>query len=381
MKNKKVLHILVIMVLLAIVAIRIYKYYQQVSDDNVLRIGAVLPLTGNLAFFGEACKEGIILATETFSRENPHHKLAVFFEDSKGTVKDSIAAYNNLKSKTPISMLICISSVSAKAIVNQDIKELTLLTLVSDPTITLGNTNVFNMNIDLRQELQAMCNLWVSKKIKNISLIYPKDELGNDAREIILDLAKKYSLTVANEEEVSSSDNINAAVANIISSQSDAVFVSTLGGGAALAVKRLRELKYHGDICVSMAFNSPNIIQQAGDAANGIYICYAPFNLDEENSYLAFKKFRDLYTERFTKGPDYLSAAYAFCITDIALRTYTTSGYDIDKTKEMLANLKDAPSIFGGITCSDRRTFYFPIDVGVLDNGTIVKMHSAHESN
>ena len=382
MKNKRLLTGLgIVVILLVIITFGINKKNKQESDENVIRIGAILPLTGNLAFFGESCKEGIILATEKFNSEHPHHKLSILYEDCKGTVKDSIAAYNSLKSKEPINMLVCVSSVSAKAIVNENLNELTFLTLVSDPNITLRNPNVYNLSIDFRQELQTMFRYWSSKKIKTISIIYPKDELGNDAREIFLDQAKKYNLTVKNVEEISFSDNINTAVTNILSSQSDVVFIAMLESSAALAAKRLRELKYQGDICVPMSFNTPHTINQAGVAADGIYICYAPFNLEEDNKFVDFKKFRDLYMQRFGKGPAIMAAAYAFCITDVALRAYSASNYDIDKTKELLVSLKDIPSILGEITCSDRRTFYFPIEVGVLDNGSIKKVNNYHESN
>lgn len=68
------------------------------KEDNVIKIGAILPLTGYAAFNGQTCKEGLELALSEIDSIKTNYKFDFRCEDSKSSVKDAQMAYKKLRS-------------------------------------------------------------------------------------------------------------------------------------------------------------------------------------------------------------------------------------------------------------------------------------------
>ncbi len=373
-KTKIVVAIVAVIVIAAITFFGVKNQMRKDTDDeNVIKIGAILPLTGNLAFAGESCRDGVIFAVEKFNSKSSAVKFQILFADSKGTVKDSISAYKKLQSRDDISILFCGTSVTAKAVVSFSPSILTLLALVSDSKVTLGKNNIFNLTVNSNLEIQSMFDFWVKRHVNKIALFYQKDELGLEAKEVIQRLASTSNIKVVSEEEITDSASINQGAIRIVSSKPDAIFIATVGSNAAIVARRLKELSYKGIICSFQGFHSPSVINQAGNASNGVYVCFTPYDLDDDHSQGDLKNFRLEYSRRFGRKPDYI-AAYSYCIVNLALQTCEQSGFDIEKTRIALSKIKDMPSIFGKISCDSNRIFVFPIQTGVIQNGKLERI-------
>lgn len=368
-KTKNIIAIIMVIAVTAIALLGISNQKLKHTDDkNVIKIGAILPLTGNYAFAGESCRDGMLLAIEMFNKVHGK-KVKVLCEDGKGTSKDSISSYNIL-SQQNVPIIFCAASVTANAIVNPALKQLTLLAIVSDSNITKKNSNVYNLTINSQQEIQAIFNFLSLKKTNQVAIIGEKDELGKEINEVARSLAPKFDISIVVNEEISGAETIVPAITRIMSYNPGAIFIGTAGSNAALIAKRLRELNYSGLICGLKSFNSPSIISQAGQAANGIHICMTSY--DTEDGSLEAQNFKNDYISRFNKEPD-IMAAYSFCIIDLALKAYVSANFDINMAKQILSETKNANSIFGPITCTDNRMFVFPVDVGFLYNGKVKK--------
>ena len=365
-KNMKLLISLSVVVVL--VALIFWHQMQKTNDvKSDIKIGAILPLTGVFAFAGESCRNGMLLAVEKFNETDPNIIIQVLCEDGKGTSKDSLSSYNKLLQKN-ITMFFCAASVTAEAIVNPLLKQLTLLAIVSDSKITLKNNNVYNLTVNSNQEISTIFRYLAGKNFKKIAIIYQKDELGSEINDVSRHFAPLFNLSIIANEEVSDAETVSSAIARVLAKHPEAIFIGTAGNNAALIAKKLRESNYSGRICALKSFNTPRITNQAGEAANGIYICYTPYDLVDSQEELL--RFKTSYKARFNTSPD-IMAAYSFCIIDLALKACKEAHFDIEKTKQILSATKDQPSIFGPITCAEDRIFVFPIDVGILNNGQI----------
>ena len=58
-------------------------------EENVIKIGAILPLTGNMAYLGESIKKGMDMACAHLNNENTI-KIEIIYGDSKGDNKTGI---------------------------------------------------------------------------------------------------------------------------------------------------------------------------------------------------------------------------------------------------------------------------------------------------
>lgn len=106
------------------------------EEGEVIKIGAILPLSGPVAMFGDWARKGMEIALEDINLEEV--KIEVLFEDSKLDAKEGIIAYNKLVNIDNAGLIISAkSSVSVPLIpiVREDEKVL-LLQDVTFPEIT-----------------------------------------------------------------------------------------------------------------------------------------------------------------------------------------------------------------------------------------------------
>jgi len=90
---------------------------------DIVRIGAVLPLSGNLAQLGESGKTGLLLAEEYINSKHDNKKIKFIFEDGKANPTASINAANKLITLDKIDIVFSIISAVELSIVPIQEKE------------------------------------------------------------------------------------------------------------------------------------------------------------------------------------------------------------------------------------------------------------------
>lgn len=90
--------------LIGIVLIRVYRNRQQVADDNVVRIGALLTMTGNLSAFGECQKKGVALAVDFLKEQGIN--VSVIIEDSAGLPRKGASAVRKLMETDKVEAIV-----------------------------------------------------------------------------------------------------------------------------------------------------------------------------------------------------------------------------------------------------------------------------------
>ncbi|MEA3457200.1 MAG: ABC transporter substrate-binding protein, partial [Candidatus Thermoplasmatota archaeon] len=148
------------------------------KHEEEIRIGAVLPLTGNLSYLGSEEKNTLMLLEKNINEKN-EIKLKIFFEDSKGTAKDGLTAFNKLKMegiKYYITSLTIVSLAIAP-LCNQN--GFIQFALSVDPLIAGQNKNLICLYYNLADEMKLISKLLAFKKAKDVASIYintPEDE-------------------------------------------------------------------------------------------------------------------------------------------------------------------------------------------------------------
>src|SRR6266568_1649198 len=75
------------------------------AEDAGIKLGVLLPLTGEAASFGQDCQKGIQLALEEANLEKGK-PITAFFEDSKADPKTAVAAFNKLVGVNKVTAVI-----------------------------------------------------------------------------------------------------------------------------------------------------------------------------------------------------------------------------------------------------------------------------------
>lgn len=101
-KNRKALLGLILVALVAVVGYFVWKSSQEKTsrEKEVVRIGVILPLTGNAASYGKALKGGFDLAI------SDEKDIELVYEDSQGDPKVAVAGVNKLLFVNKVDMVV-----------------------------------------------------------------------------------------------------------------------------------------------------------------------------------------------------------------------------------------------------------------------------------
>lgn len=176
---KKIFWGIIVFVFLAFASYFWYKNKVEKSNDSI-KIGAILPLTGNLSYLGEEEKNAILLLIDSLNR-NSKQKIEVYFEDSKGTAKDGVTAYQSLKQKGVkaffTSLTIVARSIAPLIDKNDDVQFAASI----DPEITKEYKNTFQVYYNIADEVKMAVDYFSFLKLKKVSALYiqtPEDEIA-----------------------------------------------------------------------------------------------------------------------------------------------------------------------------------------------------------
>ena len=266
-KNKKLLIGIGIVVLLGIVAVGIYRNRQQSMDEGV-RIGAVLPLTGDWGVFGQRMKNGI----EVWLKKHPDANVKVFFEDGQGNVAKSISAFNKLVNVNKIDGCITGTSpvVLGLAPLSDKYKIFTINIGAINPKIKTLTPYMFTIVPDADVETKFLAN-YISRNMNRhrCYVLWRNDESGLG---MLNSFSREYSLIggeIVGNSPISSIDGIKDILVKIRDANVNTIFIPTNGDLAARIIKQafsmgLTDIQWVG----YAATEAPEVIKELKDLPN-----------------------------------------------------------------------------------------------------------------
>lgn len=157
-------------------------------------IAALVPQSGQLAFFGDRVLKGIQLAVHTYNLQEPDNRVEVLVRDTEGSPDKTVTALNELAPKGIVAAIGPLLTKEAEAIAP-------LLDTLKVPVITpaasgdgIGKLSPWLFRNALTNSTQAAeaAQLAVELKLKKFVLFYPDDAYGKDlARLFTKDLERK----------------------------------------------------------------------------------------------------------------------------------------------------------------------------------------------
>lgn len=168
---KKVLSLVVVLILL----VGTSGYAQ--SESETYKIGAILPMTGELSFFGEGDRE----ALQLFEKKHPNVKI--LYEDSKGTAKDGLSAANKLVAQGVRYYITSLSYIVNTIQPVLDKNQCLNFTLNMDPRSEERSAYTFRLYVSFYDEMNKLIQLVDKNKYKRVAVLYVNVETMNNAVE------------------------------------------------------------------------------------------------------------------------------------------------------------------------------------------------------
>lgn len=294
-----------------------------VSDNGAdpIRIGIWTSLTGASAIEGELIENGARLAAAQWNAKGGINGRPIEFVvyDDQSTTEGAVTATTRLIEQDKVDAIIG-SNLSNAIVATANLIESAGIPFVGSGTGTAWTKCGYNY-IFRGTVINTFMNEGFVKAaaeemgVKNTAFIWVETENGQTSSAAIKGFCDKYGVNIVYEGTYQSTDtDFTGQVTNTINANPDGVMLFGLANELSLIVKQLRQAGYNGYIYMAEAGASVDLIDVAGDAANGIIFTAAyvvPPTPAEATSKL-MEEMLNAYVDMFGEMP----------ATDVAFRVY-----------------------------------------------------------
>jgi branched-chain amino acid transport system substrate-binding protein len=276
-------------------------------DGGEIRVGAVLPLTGSAAVWGQNAKMGMDLAAEELNARGGINgrSLVILYEDSQSDPRTATSALQKLITSDRVHVVIgdiASSAVLAMAPMAERNQVVLLSPGASNPDISNAGEFVFrNWQSDaLEGEVDARY-AFATLGWRRAACLSVNNAYGTGLTRVFTDTFTSLGGEIVAQESFSQgATDLRAQVVRVAAANADGVFMPGYPPEMAAALRQMRETGVSLHILSVQAFDDPEILQRAGDAAEGV-VFSVPKPPDTTIPVVA--NFRSAYTTKYLKDP------------------------------------------------------------------------------
>jgi branched-chain amino acid transport system substrate-binding protein len=312
------------------------------SESNAVNVGAILPLTGGAAQYGNLAKKGIDLAVEEANsvREGSKPKIQILYEDSKTDPKEAVSALQNLLTINKIEAFI--TEVSGVVLATAPIAEANKVILLNcgaqNPQIRGAGEYVFSNINDANVETYQLAEYAFNKlSIRRMAILYSSASYGVGARDAMR--AKFTSLggkIVADEMFQEGATDYRTHIAKVRAARPQAVFLPGVTKDMALILKQSYESGFKPQWLSYTSFEGEDLLRIAGVAAEGAIYSSTLF---DTTGNLAASRFASAFEQKYGSPPE-IYAATAYDAIRILARAIDSVGYNGPRIKDLLSHMR-----------------------------------------
>ncbi len=353
--------IAVVVVLVVVGGFFLFKNSKPTSPSG-LKIGVILPLTGDLSITGEKLYQGEQLAQAQLEKDG----VQFVIEDSHSKPTDAVSAASKLLNVDKVDVIIGTYSpdetIAVAPLALKANKDVFSFSFCSDSFKPL--TNVFCGYPNADKQLDTVVPMIQKKVIKTMALIDANSDFGIQSRDGMVRKATTAGYTVVyNDLAPSSAGDYRTFATKIVASKADAVFVTMDNPTDALEiVKELRQLGYKETAITFIDVDNKNL-QQFGTFAEGTF---APGIAPSQFS----ANYTAMYTAKYNKAPDYVSALGYDMTTYVVKAMEANPGKDV--TTAVFNYTYTNPAI-GNFSFLQDHTVVYQLELQMAKNQQYVK--------
>jgi len=342
------------------------------KEPEVYKIGAILPLTGKIAFLGEGERNAMKLAEEHINAERVlKKKIEVLFGDSKGEPKEAVSIANKFISIDKAKIIIAATTGVANAVLPVvDKADGVLFAATIAPFIVDRSPRSFRVWPSNDQEREIDADLVKRKGWRNVGIVYVEADYGREAREALLKhLGTDFKFSFE-ESYPFGEKHFRSIITKLRSVSLDALFIIGYPGEFISLVPQLKEAGIKTNIIGDIGFTFDFVRKALGKAADDIIFCAPGFTLGEYTE--KGKKFVKRYEELYNVVPSW-NEAYSYDIILIIAEAIKRAG--TDKPKELrkaLLSIKNFPGATGLINIRPNGDASTALYLATIKNGEVI---------
>lgn len=341
-----------------------------VAAQDEVKIGAILPMTGGAASYGEWMRNGMNIAIDEINAKwGNTRKLTVVFEDSKSNPKDAVAAMNKLVSADKVrAVMTTLTGITNALAPLADQHKMVLTTSATLPGITEQSEYLFRNSTNLSSEINRLVD-FAGGKYKKAAVIWANLEWAKWGKDAFAEgFKKKGGQIVEDQSFPADATDLRAQLTRLRASNPDVILVlayKTTG----IALKQARELGVNAQFIGTLDFELPEIVEIAREAADGAIYTKAIF--DPLNPASArVRAYADEYKKRYGQVPEVYSATMYDMLHMLAEAAANTT--DTNSLRTALLGIKNYSGASGDTTFLPNRDVDKPVELKTIKGGKYV---------
>ena len=308
------------------------------ETQQTIKIGSILPLTGDVAEIGLRAQKAINFALEEINAGGGINgkRLEVIYEDGKCNAKDATDAASKLVNIDKVQIIIgglCSGETLAAAPITEQNKVVMLSPCSSAQKISEAGDYIFrNYPSDTFQGSFGAEYVYNTLGIREVAILHTIGDWGNGIR----DTFKKRFVElggqiVAEESFEQDSTDMKTQLTKIKATNPKLIYMPAYTQGAALILKQAKELGINVTMLDGDAGDDPNIINVAGEAAEGFKVTVADPGSDE---------FANRFKQKFGQEP-IVCTTYSYDAMHIVAQVLKKSDNNGEAIKNELYKVKN----------------------------------------
>ena len=353
------------------------------KEEGDIKVGVILPLTGDVAEPGNKALNGIKLAVKEFNGSNQRRQIKLIVEDSKANPIDGVNALTKLISIDHVKLIVgdLVSGVTlAIAPIAEKNHVVILAPGSSNPKVRDAGDYIFRNWSSDNFDGEVMAKyLFNTLGKKSATVIFVNNEYGEG-------LADTFEKTftevggriVLKEKYEQGSTDFRTVIAKLKGSKSDSIFLPGQPKENGVLIRQMKENRItpkNTTITANLSVESSDFYASAGENGEGIIFSTPAF--DTNSNATNIRKFVTAYEHEFKSKPDVV-AGHGYDAAMIMLEALRRANYDIARVKDELYKIKGFPGVTGDTTFDERGDVIKPVMIKRLNKdgtGTIFETY------
>jgi len=313
------------------------------------KIGVISILSGSGSAYGEAITNGFKLAQKEIN-EKGEVNIELLVEDSAGEQEQALSAAQKIMSDDEVVAILGPTLSTEMNVVGPE-ADLNGIPIMGTSTTAKGipqiGEYVFRNSLPEEIAIPAAIEKAVEKyDAKKVALIYGNDDvLTKSGFDTMEKTAKDMKLDIVTIETFQKGQSdYNAQLTKIKELKPDLILSSALYNEGAVIMDQARKMGITVPFVGGNGFNSPKVIEIAGDASEGLIVATPWFAEKEDPKVQEFVK---NYETEYGLAPDQFAAQAYDALYIMAEGLKNAGEADRDALRDAIADIKDLEGILG----------------------------------
>ena len=321
------------------------------------KLGAVLPLSGSAAVYGQAIRKGIDLAAEQVNRDPRGPKIEILVGD---TASDPERAKKELTRVIGAGALAAIGGVtSAEALalveVADDQNRILLSPSASLPQLSGISTNFFRIFPSDFSEGTVMARYAYDNLSLRTGVILAKQETYAKGIQQVFaeEYQRKGGKILEAIEFPASGGAFEALTERAAMLKPDFVYLAGYAEEVSAMIRDLRGQQYPGLILTTSSIAAATTIAKTGEAAEGAYFTQTSFDTEGAKVPENVKTFVDAFRAKYREAPD-LYAAHGYDAVLVLVEAMRQGGDSASAFWKGMRSVHEFPGVTGTLQFDDK---------------------------